>query len=58
MHPELNAATPFLQHDPLPQVLARCVDCGHTYDTTSGIVLDNGNPAKVEDPFDISGSRQ
>lgn len=58
MHPELNSATPFVQHDPLPQTLAKCVDCGHTYDPMSGIVISNGNPAKVEDPFDISGSRQ
>ncbi len=58
MHPEIDAARPFTQDDPLPRMLAKCVDCGHTVDQQTGFVVAMGNPAKVEDPFAINGSHQ
>lgn len=50
----LDPARAFSPDRALPRHFYKCVDCGHTYDPQTGIIIDNGNPAKVEDPFKIN----
>ena len=54
MHPELHTAHAYSAHDPLPRTLARCTDCGRLMDPRSGLILETGNPANIEDPFKLS----
>ena len=53
MHAQLRAQ-PFGTDDPLPRQLLQCVDCEHTVDELSGIVVKTGNVGKIEDPFKIN----
>lgn len=53
LHPQLDASRPFSPADPLPRLLANCPECGFKRDERSGIVLDTGSAAKVEDPLPI-----
>lgn len=55
MHPFIYVEAVYSEHDPLPRTMARCVDCGQVLDPGTGIILELGNPAKIEDPFAIPG---
>lgn len=48
MEPHIHAPHAFTAGDLLPRTLARCVDCGCTLDPTNGVILDTGDPRKVE----------
>lgn len=53
IHQYLDPQHAFSPENPLPRSVGRCVDCGYTYDAASGIVLNNGNPAKVEEALPL-----
>lgn len=50
--------TMFSSQDPLPRRTLRCVECAHEVDELTGVVVKLGNPADIDDPFDISGSQK
>lgn len=39
----------FAEHDPLPRFMSKCVDCGHTFNPENGMIIESGNPARVEE---------
>jgi hypothetical protein len=53
MSPQLYARAVFSEHDPLPRTMAYCQECGVTIDPQTNIVLDTGDPRKVEDALPI-----
>lgn len=53
MHQFVNPKYPFSPHDPLPRVLGRCTECGLEWDPITNLILDTGDPRKVEDPYII-----
>jgi hypothetical protein len=53
MHPFLNAQHAFSPHDPLPRMHARCTECGLEWDPVSNLILNTGDPRKIEDPVPI-----
>lgn len=50
MHPFLNPKHAFSPHDPLPRMHARCTECGLEWDPVSNLILNPGDPSKIEDP--------
>jgi RNase P subunit RPR2 len=52
LHPKLNTRSLFSEHSPLPRLLATC-ECGFEMDSESGLIVDRGSAAKVEDPLPI-----
>lgn len=53
MHPQMRT-NPYTSDDPLPRQLLCCVDCEHTVDELTGVVVKLGNPANIDDPFKIN----
>lgn len=53
IHQYLDAQYAFTSEDPLPRSTARCVDCSYSYDPQTGIVLNTGNPARVEEALPL-----
>lgn len=53
MSPQLYTPRVFSHHDPLPRVMAYCQDCGATVDPQTNIVLDTGDPRRVDDALPI-----
>jgi len=53
MSPQFYAPKVFSEHDPLPRVVAYCQECGATIDPETNIVLDTGDPRRVNDPLPI-----
>lgn len=53
MHPRLHPQ-PFTSASPLPRLISHCPDCGAEL-TAEGLVIDRGDPTKVEDPLPIVG---
>jgi hypothetical protein len=51
MHPRLHPQ-PFTAASPLPRLISHCPDCDAEL-TAEGLVIDRGNPAKVEDPLPV-----
>ena len=49
MAPQLFAPQVFSPNEPLPRTVATCQECGASIDPKSGIVLNVGDPRKVED---------
>jgi hypothetical protein len=43
----------FRDDDPLPVSLGKCVDCGYTFEPSTGIVVDTGNPAQIKEVLPI-----
>lgn len=52
LHPKIHPSSPFSPDDPLPRMIATC-ECGFAQDPTTGIVIDLGSAAKVQDPLPI-----
>lgn len=48
MEPHFHPPHTFTKGDLLPRTLSKCVDCGCLVDPITGIVLDTGDPTKVE----------
>ena len=48
------AARPFTTDSIIPRTTAKCVDCGFEIDAQSGIIVAQGNPAKVEEALPIT----
>lgn len=53
MSPQLYTPRVFSHHDPLPRVMAYCQDCGATVDPQTNIVLDTGDPRRVDEALPI-----
>jgi hypothetical protein len=53
MHPYINAQYAFSAHDPLPRTLARCTECRLEWDPLTDLIVANGRPQDIEDPFVI-----
>jgi hypothetical protein len=53
MAPHLYSPQVFSPHDPLPRMMARCPECDATIDPRTNIVLDTGDPRKVNDSLPI-----
>jgi len=53
MSPQLYVQQMFSAYDPLPRTVAYCQDCGATVDPQTNIVLDTGDPRKVDDALPI-----
>lgn len=53
MSPQLYTPQVFSEHDPLPRMMAYCQDCGATVDPRTNIVLDTGDPRRVDDALPI-----
>ncbi len=56
MHPDMGGPKPYADGQPLPKVMAKCVDCGRVVDPESGIVISTGNVGKIDDPFHLDTS--
>lgn len=52
LHPQIHPVSPFISDDPLPRMIATC-ECGFAQDPVTGLVIDLGSAAKVEDPLPI-----
>jgi ribosomal protein S27AE len=53
MAPHLYARQTFTEHDPLPRTMARCPECGAMVDPVTQIVLDTGDPRKIDEALPI-----
>ncbi len=53
MQPHLHAPDAFSSDDPLPRQHARCVECGLIWDPKTDLVLDTGDPRKIEEALPI-----
>lgn len=53
MSPQLYAPQVFVQHEPLPRVVAYCQDCGSTIDPETNIVLSTGDGRRVEEALPL-----
>jgi hypothetical protein len=53
LHPALHSPYAFTQGEVLPRTLARCVDCELLLDPATGLILETGNPGKIEQPLPI-----
>jgi hypothetical protein len=51
MHPKIHDP-PFSESDPLPRLIATC-ECGFAQDPKTGLVLELGSAAKIQDPLPI-----
>lgn len=52
LHPKLMDEQPFSAADPLPRLLATC-ECGFVQDPRSGLVLELGSAAKVQESIPL-----
>lgn len=52
LHPMLNANKPFDDTQALPRLLMHC-ECGYLADYQSGLIIDRGSAANVQDPLPI-----
>jgi hypothetical protein len=53
MSPQLYTPNVFSPDDPLPRMMAWCQDCNSTIDPRTGIVLDTGDPRRVEEALPL-----
>ncbi len=53
LHPKLHTAAGF-GDDGLPRMLGTC-ECGFVQDEDTGLIIDRGSAAKVQDPLPIVG---
>ncbi len=53
MQPHLHAQDAYAPDDPLPRQHARCVDCGLIWDPKTNLVLDTGDPSKIEEALPL-----
>lgn len=53
MRQRLYEKNQFSSDDPLPRMMLACVDCEHSVDQQTGVVVKLGNPAAIDDPFKL-----
>jgi hypothetical protein len=58
MHPHLHTPHLFTEGELLPRLLGKCVDCGLVLDPITGLVLDTGDPRKVEEALPLIRPRE
>jgi hypothetical protein len=58
MRSKVFASAPFSPESPLPRMSAECKDCGFEQMMDSGIVVNNGNLAKVEEVLPLVGKNE
>lgn len=51
MHPRIHPR-PFVSTSPLPRLISHCPECNAEL-TAEGIVIDRGDPTKIEDPLPL-----
>lgn len=55
MHPIFHPATAFTPDDPLPRTVGRCTDCQLEWDPVTDLIINTGDPSKMESPVPIVG---
>lgn len=53
MEPSIYGPHAFSPDRPLPRTVARCVECGYTLDPHSNLVLDTGDPRRIEEALPL-----
>lgn len=53
MEPTTFGPRAFTPDSPLPRTVARCIDCGFIVDPHTNLVLDTGDPTKIEDALPL-----
>ncbi len=53
MEPHFHGPRAFTPDSPLPRTVARCPECGFIIDPHTNLVLDTGDPSRIEDALPI-----